>query len=284
VNMNNKSLGNGLSALFGQNSFNNEAILNVSIDLIEPNPLQPRKIFNQEELNELASSIKQHGVIQPIILKQIDGGKYEIITGERRYRASKLAGLKTIPSIIKNKTEIESLEITLVENIQRVDLNPVEEAFSYKYLTSTCNYTHDQISEKTGKSRSHITNLIRILGMPYDVIEMLQSGNISIGHAKVLLSIDNQEDIIKYANLACKNELSVKKLTEMIKMDEEVITKSKNPIKYTDYEKSLIKSVKKKSKVQIKFQKSSNQSSITVKFVNEEDLNNIISSLNIDHE
>ncbi len=284
MNMNNKSLGNGLSALFGQNSFNNEAILNVSIDLIEPNPLQPRKIFNQEELNELASSIKQHGVIQPIILKQIDGGKYEIITGERRYRASKLAGLKTIPSIIKNKTEIESLEITLVENIQRVDLNPVEEAFSYKYLTSTCNYTHDQISEKTGKSRSHITNLIRILGMPYDVIEMLQSGNISIGHAKVLLSIDNQEDIIKYANLACKNELSVKKLTEMIKMDEEVITKSKNPIKYTDYEKSLIKSVKKKSKVQIKFQKSSNQSSITVKFVNEEDLNNIISSLNIDHE
>lgn len=282
--MNNKSLGNGLSALFGQNSFNNEAISNVSIDLIEPNPMQPRKVFNQEELNELASSIKQHGVIQPIILKQIDGGKYEIITGERRYRASKLVGLKVIPSIIKNKTELESLEITLVENIQRVDLNPVEEAFSYKYLISTCNYTHDQISEKTGKSRPHITNLIRILGMPYDVIEMLQSRYISMGHAKVLLSIDNQDDLIKYANLAYKNELSVKKLTEMIKMDEEVVIKSKNPIKYTDYEKSLIRSIKKKSKIQIKFQKSSNQSSITIKFVNEEDLNNIISSLNIDHE
>jgi ParB family chromosome partitioning protein len=282
--MNNKSLGNGLSALFGQNSFNNEAVLNISIDLIVPNPLQPRKVFNEEELRHLASSINQHGVIQPIILKQIEDGKYEIITGERRYRASKLAGLKTIPSIVKNKTEIESLEITLVENIQRVDLNPVEEAFSYKYLVSTCNYTHEQISEKTGKSRSHVTNLIRILSMPYDVIEMIENGDISLGHAKVLLSIDNQDELIKYANLAYKDGLSVKKLTEIIKMDEEVMTKSKNPIKYTDYEKSLIKSIKKKSKLQIKFQKSSNQSSITVKFVNEEDLNNIISRLNIDHE
>ncbi len=196
----------------------------LNIDDIEPNPSQPRRYFNESKLKELSVSIKNNGLIQPIIVKinsddeRMKGGckKYTIIAGERRYRASKIANLKSIKAIVLDIKEQEILKKAVIENVQREDLNPIEEANSYRHIIDAFNYTHEQLAKEIGKSRAYVTNLLRILSLPDGVRLAIQNNNISLGHAKVLLSVENPE---KYLNIVIQQQLSVRQLERLIASD-----------------------------------------------------------------
>lgn len=224
---NNKGLGRGLSALFGafdDESYNNitnqksqSGVLEIEIEKIKANPNQPRKVFNQEALEELASSIKVHGIVQPILLNKQPDGSYFIIAGERRYRAAKLCGLKTVPAVIKNYTEKQIKEISIIENLQREDLNPVEEAKAIKELMEEYGLTQEVVAERIGKSRSNIANTLRLLNLTPEVLKMLEDGKISSGHARCLVVIEGANDQIKLANAVVSKNLSVRDLEKAVK-------------------------------------------------------------------
>ena len=189
------------------------------IDVV-PNPDQPRKIFREEELKELADSIRENGIIQPIIVIETENGKFEIVAGERRYRASKIVGLEKLPVVIKRITKKEKMVFSIIENVQRDDLNCVEEALAYLQLISEFKLTQDEVSKKVGKSRSSIANLLRILKLPRGVIVSLQSNKLTLGHAKVLISLKDDIDKINYlSNKVIENNLSVRDLEKLIEFD-----------------------------------------------------------------
>ncbi len=211
-------IGKGLSSLLGDKKFSIlENVKNeLNIEDIVINKDQPRKNFKKEELDELANSIKKYGVLQPILVRKLNNNKYQIIAGERRYRASKIAGLKTIPAIIKDFNDEESFNLSIIENIQRENLNAVEEAYAYKTLMENYNYTHQNIADKVGKSRSHITNIIRLLNLPDVVLSHLINGNIEMGHARALINCNFIEDIIDHI---VDNKLSVRDVEKLIKKE-----------------------------------------------------------------
>lgn len=227
--MNNKGLGRGLNALFGvydeDESYKNittkktvgNGVLEVDIDKIKPNPNQPRKNFDEDALKELAASIKVHGIVQPIVLNEQNDGTYLIIAGERRYRAAKLCGLKTVPAIIKNYTDKQIKEISIIENLQREDLNPIEAARAIKELMEEYGLTQDTVSERIGKSRSNVANTLRLLTLYPDVINMVEQGKLSSGHARCLVVIDDPKEQIKLAQMVVSKNLSVRDLEKAVK-------------------------------------------------------------------
>ena len=181
---------------------------------MRPNPYQPRKVFNDEALKELAESIKEHGVIQPIIVKKSIKG-YEIVAGERRVRACKMIGLEKIPAIIRPFTDEQMMEIALLENLQRENLNAIEEAHAYKSLLEKLNITQEELSKKVGKSRSHVTNIIGLLRLPKAVQDMVANETISMGHARVLSKLEDDNKIIELANKIVEKNLSVRDIEKM---------------------------------------------------------------------
>ena len=208
----NKILNKGLDALLGQNTNNNQkSVKELSVEDINPGRFQPRTNFDEEKLSELTSSIKNHGVLSPILVREVGLNKYEVIAGERRLRASKNAGLKTIPTLIDQKQDKDALESALIENLQREDLNAVEEARGYDRLKREFGLTQDEVAASTGKARSTIANSLRLLSLPAKVLDMLSSGQIEKGHAKLLASM-NPLDAEKAANNIVKNKLTVKDL------------------------------------------------------------------------
>ena len=208
----NKILNKGLDALLGQNTNNNQKIVKeLPVEDINPGRFQPRTNFDEEKLLELTNSIKNHGVLSPILVREVGLNKYEVIAGERRLRASKNAGLKTIPTLIDQKQDKDALESALIENLQREDLNAVEEARGYDRLKREFGLTQDEVAASTGKARSTIANSLRLLSLPAKVLEMLSSGKIEKGHAKLLASMDPLE-AEKAANNIIKNKLTVKDL------------------------------------------------------------------------
>lgn len=224
-------LGKGLSAILSdkydsqaldslENSDSSQVVELKIVD-VEPNKDQPRKEFDKEKLEELADSISKHGVIQPIIVTK-KGSTYQIVAGERRWRASKQAGLKKIPAIIRDYDEIKVMEVALIENLQREDLNPVEEALGYKSLMDNFSLTQDKISERVGKSRSAVANSLRLLNLPDQILKMLEKGEISTGHAKVILSVTNKNEQIQIAELVVEKQMTVRETENYIK------SKSKN--------------------------------------------------------
>lgn len=225
----NKKLGMGLSALLGDNVRNRgaeaaiehlthdqEFVQLIPVTKIISGVYQPRKHFDHDQLSDLAKSIKENGVIQPIILRKTDGAKeiYEIIAGERRYRASKIAGLSKVPAIIKNATNAQALEFAIIENVQRTDLSAIEEAKGYRQLMNEFSYTQEQISSKIGRSRSHIANILRLLSLPKEVQDMVDNNLISSGHARAII---NHDDIVEIANKIVKDSLSVRDVEELVK-------------------------------------------------------------------
>ena len=220
-----KPLGRGLDSLFEANDFmiatdQNSAlrIWNIAIHKIVPGTTQPRRVFEKTKLQELANSIQQQGILQPIIVKRVDGSTFKILAGERRWRASQIAGLKTIPAIIKEDKEIDEksgLELALIENIQRENLNPIEEASAYYELLSKHKMSQEDISQKVGKDRTTIANALRLLKLSEEVQKLVSEGKISSGHAKVLLSIDNIKQQKQLAHQVVKKQLSVHKLAEI---------------------------------------------------------------------
>lgn len=189
----------------------------VGIEKIKNNPNQPRKHFDEEALNELAASIKVHGVIQPIVLNDNGDGTYLIIAGERRYRASKIAGLKEIPAIIKNYTDKQIKEISIIENLQREDLNPIEAARAIKQLMEEYKLTQEAVAERIGKSRSNIANTLRLLSLYPEVLDMIEKGSLSAGHARALVVVDDHMSQIKLANQAVKDKWNVRDLERAVR-------------------------------------------------------------------
>lgn len=223
--MSKKRLGKGLSALINNDeNVDQSRVEEIFVDQIEANPFQPRSNFDEEALNELANSIREKGVIQPITVRKIKAEKYQIVAGERRWRASKLAALKKIPAVIRNFDDQEMLEIALIENIQREDLNPVEEAAAYKEMLNNFDITQAELAKRVGKSRSNISNLIRLLKLADKVKNHLQRGTITIGHARALLSLKKEETQVA----ACEN-IIIQDLT--VRETENYVEKLKNPLK-----------------------------------------------------
>lgn len=221
--MSRKSLGRGLSALIPEEETiqteitqKDEIVTEASISLISPNPYQPRKVFDDEKLEDLVQSIKEHGIIQPVVVSRFKSG-YQIVVGERRLRAAQKAGLERIPVIIKEVSKKEQIELALVENLQREDLNPIEEAEGYNLLMGELGLTQEDLSKRIGKSRPAIANTLRLMGLPDKVKEMLISGVLTSGHAKSLLSLDSPSLIIKTAEEVIKLSLSVRQTEELVK-------------------------------------------------------------------
>lgn len=234
INNNKHGLGRGLDALFGvfneDDSYKNitshkekleaknaTGVTEVDIEKIKPNPNQPRKNFDVDALNELAASIKTHGIVQPIVVNDLGDGTYMIIAGERRWRAANICGLKTVPAVIRNYTDKQVKEISIIENLQREDLNPVEAARAIKELMDEYGLTQDAVAERIGKSRPSVANTLRLLSLYPDVLKMVEDGKLSAGHARCLVVVEDKNNQIKLANAVIQRNLSVRDLEKAVK-------------------------------------------------------------------
>ena len=281
-----KGLGRGLDHLISQNSEldikdENEITMALVRD-IRPNPYQPRKVFDQNALNELAESIKENGLFQPILVRGSILG-YEIISGERRFRAAKIAGLSQVPVIVYDYDDQKVMEIAIVENVQREDLSIVEEARSYESLINKLGYTQEQVAQKVGKSRSHITNIIRLLKLDEEIIELLEKKMITMGHVKVLVTIDDKEKIQKIVKKIIEENLSVRAAEELASRAKGKtinIPTSKKQVANNSRNIRLENIIREKidAKVSIKGDK---KGSIEIKFNNQDDLERILDELNL---
>ena len=268
-------LGRGLSALIPDISteIDKKDIITIDLKNIYPNQDQPRRVFDEEKIKILSESIKNYGVLQPIVLKPDDKGKYMIIAGERRYRASKLARKSDIPAVI--------MEIALIENLQREELNPIEEALAYRSLIKNYEVTQEEISEAVGKSRPHITNTLRLLNLPQKIMDMIDQGQITAGHGKALLRVNDENLQLELANKVIAEELSVRATEALAKKIcedniKEVPKKSKEKdVFIVDVEEKLRNIFGTK----VNISKGKKKGKIEIEYYNEDDLNNIVSML-----
>lgn len=222
--MSKTGLGKGLSALIpvGPEIIGkDDPVAEISVAAIKPNAYQPRRTFDEEKLMELANSIKEHGVVQPIVVRPMGKGKYELVVGERRLRASQRIGLEKIPAVIKDYTNEQMMELALVENIQRQDLNPIEEAMAYKKLMEEFQMTQEQLSKRVAKSRSLIANMVRLLNLPQSIIDNVAAGEITVGHARPLLALEDEETQKRIAQEIINNKLSVRETEALVKKESE---------------------------------------------------------------
>ncbi len=215
-------LGKGLDALFMDNeTVDSGGVVALRLSQIEPNRDQPRKIFSEEALNELADSIREHGVLQPLLVRPLPGGSYQLVAGERRWRASRMAGLQEVPVVIREMDEEQAMEIALIENLQREDLNAIEEATGYKQLMERYGMTQEQVAKRVGKSRPAIANALRLLNLPPKVMDMVGEGEVSPGHARALLAFDDQDRIVEIAQKVKTGKYSVRDIERMAKNQDE---------------------------------------------------------------
>lgn len=215
-------LGKGLDALFMDNeTVDSGGVVTLRLSQIEPNRDQPRKIFSEEALNELADSIREHGVLQPLLVRPLPGGNYQLVAGERRWRASRMAGLQEVPVVIREMDEEQAMEIALIENLQREDLNAIEEATGYKQLMERYGMTQEQVAKRVGKSRPAIANALRLLNLPQKVMDMVGEGEVSPGHARALLAFDDQDRIVEIAQKVKTGKYSVRDIERMAKNQDE---------------------------------------------------------------
>lgn len=290
------ALGRGLSALLenaktdittNQNGNNTPVVNSISliqIKHIEANPFNPRSNFEETALNELSESIKQHGIIQPLTVRKLGYDKYQLISGERRFRASQMAGLTDVPAYIRIADDQAMLEMALVENIQREDLDPIEVSLSYKRLIDECNLTQEQLSEKVGKQRSTVTNFLRLLKLPVPIQKALRDRDITMGHAKALINIDNEDRQLAIFALALEQELSVRQIEELARGEKlkvtPKVTRLEKPL--TTEDKLLTKQLDKIFNNSCQFYRNNKGGgSLQIKFNNDEELQNIFSIIGI---
>ena len=215
-------LGKGLDALFMDNeTVDSGGVVTLRLSEIETNRDPPRKIFSEEALNELADSIREHGVLQPLLVRPLPGGSYQLVAGERRWRASRMAGLQEVPVVIREMDEEQAMEIALIENLQREDLNAIEEATGYKQLMERYGMTQEQVAKRVGKSRPAIANALRLLNLPQKVMDMVGEGEVSPGHARALLAFDDQDRIVEIAQKVKTGKYSVRDIERMAKNQDE---------------------------------------------------------------
>lgn len=267
-------LGKGLDALFQDNIMESDSgVVTLRLSEIKPNHEQPRKYFDDEALSELSESIREHGVLQPLIVRPMLGGEYQLIAGERRYRAAMLAQVSTVPVIIREYSDMEAMEVALVENLQRRDLNPVEEGEGYKALAAQFNLTQAEIAKKVGKSRSAVANAMRLSELPEEVKNLVSDGSLSMGHARALLSIEDKENICAAAIEVISKELSVRQTEQMVsrmqRTPKNPAAKKLAPSFYKELQIALEKTWGRKVRIK---PSNDNAGSITVDYLSREDL------------
>jgi len=291
-----KALGRGLDALLGDQSKSvrsqkNERIGNVPtagaiseilIGEIITNPKQPRKEFDETKLEELAESIKNHGIIQPVTVRKVSKNKYELITGERRYRASKMAGLTKIPAFIREANDIQVMEMALVENIQRQDLNAIEIAFSYQKLVDDCNLSYEQLSQRVGKKRATVNNYLRLLKLPIDIQSALKEDLVSMGHARALINLEDIDDQLFVLKEIIEKELSVRQVEDIVRKIKDKETKKAKrispelPYKYEQLNAKLKKQLGTKVNIQ---RNKKGKGSIRIEFDTDKKLDQILNHI-----
>ncbi|MBC1668952.1 ParB/RepB/Spo0J family partition protein [Listeria welshimeri] len=276
-----KGLGKGINALFNNVDANEETVQNIAIKEIKPNPYQPRKIFDTKAINELRDSIKIHGVLQPIILRNAKKG-YEIVVGERRFRAAKEAKLKEIPAVVRDLTEEEMMELSVIENLQREDLSPLEEAESYQFLMKKLSLTQAKLAERVGKSRPYIANFVRLLTLPEEVQVMLRDGSLSAGHGRVLLGLKLKKNIIPTAKKAVVQGLTVRQLEDVVNnlndnVSRETIKPARVPIFIRESESQL----RDKFGTAVSIKRRDKKGKIEIEFLSDDDLDRILEILDI---
>lgn len=279
--MKKRGLGKGLDAIFAENTDETtEGAVSVKISEIEPNRDQPRKEFDSEALSELADSISQHGVLQPLLLRPLLTGGYRIVAGERRWRAARMAGLTEVPAIIREMSDAEEMLFALIENLQREDLTPLEEARGYRTLIEAQDFTQEEVSKAVGKSRPAITNALRLLNLPEDIQGMLERGEITAGHARTLLSFKSQEDMRLGAQKA-KDGASVRELEALAKrLNEKKESLPKTPQKNQYFEEAQL-AVGEYLNRRVKVAGSKKKGTLQIEFYGEEDLQNLLHDLHL---
>ena len=270
-----RGLGRGIESIFDENSTYTDKIVTLNINEIEPNRNQPRKDFDEEALNSLAESISQHGLIQPIVVRPTIGGGYTIIAGERRWRACRMAGLTEIPVVIKDTGEQNLMEMALVENLQREDLNPVEEALGYKSLIDGFGLTQEEVATKMAKSRSAVANALRLLNLKEEELEALRSGKITSGHARALLSAENEEIRAKMFESALNGE-NVRVLEKMAKGKKTAPKRETKPTFYSEVELSIKNELHRRATVK---STGKGKGTLTIEFFSDEELEDFAKKL-----
>lgn len=275
-------LGKGLEALFTDNATGDvNSATRLRLSEIEPNKAQPRKDFDEEALASLADSIKEHGVIQPLLVRPLDNGSYQLVAGERRWRAARMAGMSEVPVIIKELSDRETMEIGLIENLQREDLNPIEEALGYQTLMETYDFTQDEISRRVGRSRPAVANALRLLHLPQEVIALVRKKELSSGHARAILALPDEETMIETAKKAAKGNVSVREIERLAQGKRERPQKEKAGARdsfYDEVELALAAELGRKIAIQVKNQEK-DRGTITVEFYSKEELADIANRL-----
>ncbi|WP_427340690.1 ParB/RepB/Spo0J family partition protein [Caloranaerobacter sp. DY30410] len=279
-----RGLGKGLAALIPDEPLKNiqdndkDKVISVDVSLIQPSKEQPRREFTLDSLKELAESIKVHGLIQPIIVRKIDD-RYELVAGERRWRAAKIAGLKQIPCIIRDFEDKKCAEIALVENIQREDLNPIEEAIAYKKLMENYNLTQDEISTVVGKSRPYVTNTLRLLNLNQEVISFILKGKLTSGHGRALLQIDDSNMQIKFAKEIIEKRLSVRETEKLVKEFKNKVKRKKNNKKESERDLFILEIEEQLRKIlgtKVQISKGKKKGKIEIEYYSQDDLDRIL--------
>ena len=266
------------NSIFDDNSFDedDEGVSTLKLTDIEPNKSQPRKNFDITALNTLADSIRQNGVIQPLLVRSMPDGTYQIVAGERRWRAAKMAGLTEVPVLVKELTDLQAQQIALIENLQRENLNPIEEANGYKELMDKFGMTQEEVARVVGKARSSIANSLRLLNLPPIIAEMVSNNELSTGHCKVLLGVSETKDMVELAHKAAGKDVSVREMERMVKaLDKKEKPEKKKDTFYTEAEISLAKALE----TNVSIVPGKKKSRIQIEFYSDEDLTDIINRL-----
>ena len=282
-------LGRGLDAIFLDNTLMESSsdkenrISTLKISLVDPKSDQPRKYFDKEALEALAESIKENGLLQPILVREYGAGRYQIIAGERRFRACKLAELSEIPAIVLDKDDKAAAQIALIENIQREDLNPLEEALAYKALKEEYDMTQEELSFKIGKSRSAIANSIRLLDLPEEILTMVAAKELSAGHARTLLGVKDREDMILLAQIAAEHDLSVRQLEEEVKRVNKPKKAPKPEIEeaspIVDYFREMELKIQRQLGRKVKIEDKGKKKTLTLFYEDNEDLDDLLKAI-----
>lgn len=284
-------LGRGLDAIFLDNTMventqdKENTISLLKISLVDPKSDQPRKYFDAEALEELSESIRENGLLQPILVREYgDAGRYQIIAGERRFRACRLAGLSEIPAIVLDRDNKSAAKIALIENIQREDLNPIEEAMAYKSLKDEYDMTQEELSEQIGKSRSAIANTLRLLDLPESIIIMVAAKELSAGHARTLLGVKDPEDMILLAQFASEQDLSVRQLEEQVKKINKAKKKvdteeTEESVPFVDYFREMELKIQRQLGRKVKIQDKGSKKTLTLYYEDNEDLDELLKAI-----
>lgn len=285
--MNKKKLGRGLGELLGDALDDTGRVMEIAVRDISPNPWQPRRDFPKESLTTLAESIKENGLIQPVVVRQKKDGTYELAAGERRWRAAKLAGLEIIPAVTQDYDDRSMAEMALVENLQREDLNPVDEGLAYQKLMDDYGLTQEDISRKVGKSRPYVANMVRLLALPEEVKDFLSKGQLTAGQARPLLGLGSDAEKVQLARRIVKEGLSARRVEEIIRQGRESKPKDNPPPAETfmkAVEEKLGLSVGSKVRIRIGKGKNAHKGTISISFSNDEEFQRIADILNQNHK